>query len=69
MNAWQVINDSPYLSAIVIVVVALSCLEVAMKGWGRFVRMMILRKHGWPPAHLDADGDFKRELERKDGAP
>lgn len=20
---------------------------------------MNIRKHGWPPAHLDADGDYK----------
>ena len=24
-------------------------------------RAMNIRKHGWPPAHLDADGDYKRE--------
>jgi len=25
------------------------------------VRGASIRKHGWPPAHLDADGDFKKE--------
>lgn len=31
----------------------------AMRVWARFMRMLMVRKHGWPPSHLDADGDFK----------
>ena len=23
------------------------------------MRMLMVRKHGWPPSHLDADGDLK----------
>ena len=23
-------------------------------------RVMNIRKHGWPPEHLDADGDYKK---------
>lgn len=23
-------------------------------------RFMNIRKHGWPPEHLDADGDYKK---------
>jgi len=30
--------------------------------WTRFMRMLMVRKHGWPPSHLDADGDWP-ELE------
>jgi hypothetical protein len=26
--------------------------------WNRFWRHMTLRKHGYPPPHCDADGDF-----------
>jgi hypothetical protein len=25
----------------------------------RFLRMLMVRKHGWPPSHLDADGVWK----------
>lgn len=32
-----------------------------IKIWSRFTRMMMVRKHGWPPSHLDADGDWKPE--------
>lgn len=28
------------------------------KFYNRFMRMLMVRKQGWPPAHLDADGDF-----------
>ncbi len=29
--------------------------------WNRFMRMLNIRSKGWPPAHCDADGDFKTE--------
>ena len=28
-----------------------------------FVRQRNISKHGWPPEHLDADGDFKTDPE------
>lgn len=31
--------------------------------WNRFWRHWNIRKHGWPPVHCDADGDFKTEEE------
>lgn len=27
--------------------------------WGYTTRMLMVRKHGWTPDHLDADGDWK----------
>jgi hypothetical protein len=32
----------------------------------RFFRMLNIRKHGWPPTHVDADGDFKIEPKSAD---
>lgn len=26
--------------------------------WNRFMRHLNIRKAGWPPSHLDADGDW-----------
>jgi hypothetical protein len=31
--------------------------------WNRFWRHWNIRKHGYPPIHCDADGDFKKEEE------
>lgn len=28
--------------------------------WNRLMRHLNVRKAGWPPAHLDADGDFNQ---------
>lgn len=29
--------------------------------WNRFWRHWSIRKHGYPPIHCDADGDFKED--------
>jgi hypothetical protein len=34
-------------------------LTFILKMWSRFMRMIMVRKHGWPPQYLDADGDWK----------
>lgn len=39
---------------------------VLFKCWNRFLRMLNIRAHGWPPAHCDADGDFKPPSDRSD---
>lgn len=31
--------------------------------WNRFLRHLSVRSRGWPPSHLDADGDWKPEKE------
>jgi len=38
------------------------------KVWNRFWRHLNIRKHGYPPSHCDADGDFLKsnELESND---
>lgn len=33
--------------------------------WNRFWRHFNIRKHGYPPIHCDADGDFKKEKKEK----
>lgn len=33
-------------------------LNFVFKSWNRFWRHLNIRKHGYPPSHCDADGDF-----------
>jgi hypothetical protein len=30
------------------------------KCWNRWLRSRNIKHHGWPPSHLDADGDFEK---------
>lgn len=46
----QFISDSPFLAFVLCYLLA-----------GTVFRILNIRKHGWPPAHCDADGDFKQE--------
>jgi hypothetical protein len=39
-----------------------------IKLFSRLFRMIMVSKHGWPPSHLDADGDWK-ELEKLNSQP
>jgi hypothetical protein len=39
--------------------------ELVFKTIKLFVRRSNIKARGWPPAHLDADGDFKKEPENK----
>lgn len=40
-------------------------LNFFMNIWNRTLRHWNIRKHGYPPAHCDADGDFKKESKKK----
>lgn len=56
MNLYQVISDSPWLTFFLLMSIT-SCVGHC---WSRLMRHLNIRKHGWPPEHLDADGDFPR---------
>lgn len=34
-------------------------LNFVFRCWNRFFRHRNINKHGWPPPHCDADGDYK----------
>jgi hypothetical protein len=48
---------------IVIELVFINTLKLIKFIWNRFWRHWTIRKHGYPPAHCDADGDLKEEEE------
>jgi hypothetical protein len=59
MNAWQFANESPILTAFMVWVVCEMVYKVIFHCWNRMMRMLNVRKQGWPPPHCDADGDFR----------
>lgn len=59
MGIYQLMSDSPWLSFFAILVLA----ECALKLCSRILRSINVAVRGWPPEHLDADGDWKPERE------
>lgn len=55
MNAFEFMARNPILAFLLVYVLA----RYAFRCWGTLMRHLNIRRHGWPPAHLDADGDFK----------
>jgi len=45
------------LGAVIIVAI----IKTPIRMWKYFMRHLNIRSQGWPPAHLDADGDFQKE--------
>ena len=55
MTFWEFLDSSPILAfslAALLVGLLTSLIKISF-------RHMNIRKHGWPPEHCDADGDFK----------
>jgi hypothetical protein len=55
MNIYQFMSDSPWLSFFL----AYAFVECTVKLGGRILRSINIAIRGWPPGHLDADGDFQ----------
>jgi len=54
-------SESPYLTFFLAVIVAEVIIRVAVNLPNRILRHWNIRKHGYPPAYCDADGDFRSE--------
>ena len=59
MNVFEFMSNSPVLSFLIAMAIAYTIVRVVQLG----CRSMNIRKHGWPPAHVDADGTFKVAVE------
>lgn len=55
MNIYQFMGENPFLTFF------LAWLALHLMGvvYSRTMRAIMVCKNGWPPEHLDADGDFK----------
>lgn len=59
MNMWEFMNASPWLTFFLALIVVAGAFNLIAFIYNRTLRYMNIRKHGYPPAHCDADGDFR----------
>lgn len=57
MNVFQFMSDSPILSFFLAYIIFNFTLTLC----NRLIRGVVVLNRGWPPSHLDADGDWKDE--------
>lgn len=65
MNILELIDRHIWFTALVAAPIAVLTFYIMMVlaetvskfYWARLMRMISIRKHGWPPSHCDADGD------------
>lgn len=62
MNIFEFASGSPFLAFFLAIIIG-DCIRIV---YSRTMRHLNIRKHGWPPAHCDADGDFKEEPEKQE---
>ena len=58
MNIFEFMSDSPWLSFFLAWMTAYMIGNLLFRLPNRMMRHWNIRKHGYPPAHCDADGDF-----------
>lgn len=59
MSVYEFMSDSPWLTFFLAVGVIEFLIAVFYKLPNRILRHRNIKLHGYPPAHCDADGDFK----------
>jgi hypothetical protein len=59
LTFWDFANDNPLTTAFAVVALVYIIAVTLFRGWNRLMRTINVHNAGWPPAHLDADGDWK----------
>lgn len=49
--------DNPLFALLIVVIPTYMVTRALLLVWSRFIRHLNIRSQGWPPPHLDADGD------------
>ena len=55
------ISGSPWLTFFLAIIAGEVIVRIVVILPNRILRHWNIRKHGYPPEHCDADGDFRRE--------
>ncbi len=56
-------SENPWLTAFILMLAFILAWQVFFELPNRVVRHFNIKKAGWPPPQLDADGDFKKQDE------
>lgn len=49
--------DNPLAALLLVIIPTYIVCRTILLVWARFMRHLNIRAQGWPPPHLDADGD------------
>lgn len=66
MNIWQFCDKNPFLALALFFLAACAAeapFKFGFRAWKMSCRSRNIAAQGWPPAHLDADGDFRPETD------
>ncbi len=66
MDVLQFMSDSPWLTFFLAVIAGEVIVRVVVNLPNRILRHWNIRKHGYPPTHCDADGDFRPKKGQSD---
>ena len=64
MDIFTFMSESPVLTFFLAVGAGEVIVRIIVNLPNRVLRHWNIRKHGYPPAHCDADGDFKPEKDK-----
>ena len=60
-DLYQFASDSPWLAFFLACLAVCLLEEIFFRLPNRIMRHININKHGYPPPHCDADGDFKED--------
>lgn len=63
-NIYEFMSNSPWLTFFLALWVVLPLASWPFRLMSRLIRHANIRARGWPPPHLDADGDHKPEPDK-----
>lgn len=65
MNIYEFMDKSPLITVLLALILSSAIVRIIISLLfnlpNRVLRHQNIRKHGYPPSHCDADGDFKPE--------
>jgi len=59
MNMYEFMSGSPFLTFFLAFIISEVIVRIGLVLPNRILRHRNISKHGYPPDHCDADGDFK----------